>query len=364
METELRKCLLCKNPFCKKGCPSETDIARVNSLLRGGGIIEAGRILFENNPFSAITGAICPNYRFCAKSCVLAKMGKGVNFSKIERQVSKQFLGNANGADFAPKVLNGKSVCIIGGGPAGLSAAFFLRRKGFEVSVYEREQKLGGCLRYGIPDVRLDKSLIDKIVKILEEMGVVFNYPVTAGAVPPLPEKGNYIVVAAGAGVSKKLGIEGEDDNNIVIGALEYLKNPADGNVIIIGGGNVAVDCSIATQMAGGRATVCYRRGEADMRAGPHEISLARDLGAQFRFNMIPKRIAENGAVFTFDDGEIFCPADKVVIAVGQSADNSRFTAPNTEFIGDAAAGSTTTVTEAVASAKKLAEKLASNIMI
>jgi len=359
MENELKKCLLCPKPFCAT-CPAGTEVRRIIELVRAGKIEEAGAVLFDNNPLSAITGAVCPNHLYCKGACVLSKKGDAVDFSKVEREVSRQFL------EHVPKTTsraNGKKVLIAGSGPAGLSLSYYLAKAGFSVTIFEKEQKLGGMMRYGIPDFRLDKSLIDKVAERLKSMGVKFRTGMEVD-LDNLPKGYDITVLAIGAWVSRKLEIEGEQFS---IPGLEFLKhgNCKGGNVVVIGGGNVAVDCALTAVALGAAAVdVCYRKDESAMKAYPEEIALAKKKGVNFKFNMVPKRISEEKNVphvIVFDCfGKEECiRADHIIVAIGQTATKDGMLeaanlGKNVFAIGDAVTGPSTIV-QAVAQAKELA---------
>lgn len=344
MKNELQKCLQCKTVPCHV-CPANTDVTNVIALARLGKIHEAGQILFNNNPLSAITGLVCPNHLFCKGGCVLGIKGEPLDFGQIERAISLEYLDS-------PVVLDierfpDKKALIVGSGPAGIAMAHYLSRY-YHVTVYERESKFGGMLRYGIPDHRLDKTIIDKIVDIVRHNGVNFvaNKDVDLFN---LPASFDIIVLAIGAGLSKPLNIPGEE---FAMGSLEYLKNPTTHEkVIVIGAGNVSIDVATTAKKLGGDVTLCYRRERDKMRAYPQEIKHAEDMGVKFRFNMVPKEI--NQDTILFDNGVVMS-FDKLIIAIGQE---SQKYPENVYAVGDMVTG-TKTIVQAVASAKKLAKQI------
>lgn len=365
MESELEKCLMCKNPQCAK-CPAGTDVAKAIWLVRGGKPDEAGEMLFDNNPLSAITGAVCPNHLFCKGGCVLGRRGNAVDFGQIEREVSKRYLDIAKPVQLAG---NGKKVLVVGSGPAGLALAYYIKKGGFDVEVWERENKFGGMLRYGIPDFRLDKRLIDKVVSVLRRMGVQLNTGIKVD-LKKLPSGFDIIVLAIGAGVSRRLEIEGSEH---AIYALDYLKNPTTSKkFVVIGAGNVAIDCALtAAELGAESVNLCYRKDEAAMKAYPEELAYARDKGVVFNYFMVPKKIIAEGVLF---ENGTFMPADKIVVAIGQGAvnlddcpkvgctpngliqtDGFKTNVEDVYALGDAVTG-TSTIIQVVAQAKELAK--------
>jgi len=382
MEKELEKCLMCKKPLCEV-CPAGTPICRVIGLVRDGKIDEAGEVLFDNNPLTAITGAVCPNHLFCKGGCVLGRKRVAVDFACIEAEVSRRYLQNANAANnvFARSTCDEaipthKNVLVVGSGPAGIALAYYLNKVGFNVTVCEREEKFGGMLRYGIPDFRLDKSLIDKVIERVKSVGVTFkaNCPID---LKNLPSEFDIVVLAIGAGISRSLGIEGEE---LTVPALEYLKNPKRGeNVIVIGAGNVAIDCTLtAAELGAESVNLCYRRDETAMKAYPEELEHARSKGVVFNYFMVPKKVTHDGVTFDKQGEEIFMPADKVIVAIGQGAvdldmcgeynfectqnglvkaEEFKTNKPNVYALGDAVTG-TSTIVQVIGHAKQLAEML------
>jgi len=378
MKNELQKCLMCKNPLCA-ACPAGTEVRRVIGLVREGKTKEAGELLFDNNPLTAITGAVCPNHLFCKGACVLGRKGNAVDFGKIEREISEAYLEHVFARSEATKQSQTdpqKKVLIVGSGPAGIALSYYLNKAGLDVTVLEKEEQFGGMLRYGIPNFRLDKSLIDKIIGRLEKMGIEFlaNSPVD---LKNLPSEYDISVLAIGAGISRSLGIDGEQ---LTVPALEYLKNPKQSdNVIVIGAGNVAIDCALTAAELGAKSVnLCYRKDEAAMKAYPEELEYARNKGVVFNYFMVPKKVTKEGVTFDKQGEEVFMPADTVIVAIGQGAvdldlcgeygigctqngliktDKFKTNKENVFAIGDAVTG-TSTIIQVVGQAKELANYL------
>ncbi|MEZ4485125.1 MAG: NAD(P)-binding protein [Syntrophotaleaceae bacterium] len=169
---EARRCLQCKNPPCTKGCPNRTAVSDMIRLLLDGRMEEAGKMLFANNPLSVICASICPHERFCEGHCVLSRNSAPVQISDIEHYISS-YLDRY--VPLKPAVRRNGRIAIIGSGPSGLTVAFILAAKGYEVTIFESKDKIGGVLRYGIPDFRLPKDLLDKLKIRLLALGVKFR---------------------------------------------------------------------------------------------------------------------------------------------------------------------------------------------
>ena len=157
---EANRCLQCKNPQCVKGCPISTPIPEIIKLLKDNQLDEAGRKLFENNPLTTVCSLICNHEKQCEGHCVLGKKGVPVQFSTIEQYISRTY---APKMVKGPKEWNGMRVAIVGSGPAGITIAIILARYGYQVTIFEGKDEIGGVLRYGIPDFRLPKSVLDDI---------------------------------------------------------------------------------------------------------------------------------------------------------------------------------------------------------
>jgi len=227
----------------------------------------------------------------------------------------------------------GKSIGIIGAGPAGLALAYYMVAGGWRVTLFENN-KIGGMLNI---IHRMDIKRVMDFAKTLELMGVTHKREFDGAF--------DVVVAATGAGENNKLGIKGEE---LAVGALEYLACEPFVNVVVIGGGNVAIDCSLYSK---GRVVQCYRKGEELLKAYPRYIKAAKDAGVEFKFNKVPLEINENGVLF--QDGDFI--EGKVIIAIGQSV-----TLPDVKFdykIGDCVEG-TKTIVEAIESARNLSKVL------
>lgn len=300
---ENNRCLQCKNPFCEEGCPVNTPIKEVIGLLKENKIKKAGEILFENNPLSVITGLICPHEDFCQGHCILNKKGNPIQFGSIEHYVSNYYLNNLN---FKPEINSEKKVGIIGSGPAGLTMAIILARKGYDITIFEAHDKIGGVLRYGIPDFRLPEDILDRYHKLLIKMGVKIRPNTLIGPVLSLDDlfRDGYksVFVATGTWKPRKLDIKGESLGNVYY-AIDYLRNPSRHHlgekVCVIGGGNVALDSARTALRNGAKEVrVFYRRSEEEMPSSKSEIEYARFDGVKFVFNKTPQQIRDNCVYF------------------------------------------------------------------
>lgn len=225
--SEANRCLNCKKPVCQQGCPIHTPIPQVIQLFKQGKLTEAGQILFENNPLSAICALICNHEQQCAGHCVLGKKSTPVHFSSIENYISEMYLDRMTLPKPEPK---GKKVAVIGAGPAGIAAAITLAAQGYGVTIFEWHSQIGGIMRYGIPEFRLPKSLLERYQKMLEAMGIQIRLNTTIGTVLLIDNlfRDGYASVFIGTGAEKPrcLGIQGESLGNVHFG-LNYLANPA-----------------------------------------------------------------------------------------------------------------------------------------
>ena len=294
---EAEKCLLCKVPKCSSACAVKTDVPGVMKLYREGHKDEAAAILFKNNPFSVITSIVCDWHKNCLGHCVLNARKSPVRWHEIEYELSSEYIFRVH-----PEVGddNGKCVAIVGAGPAGITAALELRRKGCRVKLYDSNEFPGGILRYGIPEFRLDRRFIEEYDRLLDEAGVEFFGDTTVTSCKILREECDAVLVTAGAISPRKLDIPGEDNPNIVY-ALDYLKNPDNYNlgkrVIVVGGGNVTMDACRTANRKGHETQVCYRKGLENMPANTDEVKEAISEGIKFELFSVPTEIRGQKAI-------------------------------------------------------------------
>ena len=303
--TEASRCIECAKPGCVVDCPVGVKVKEVIALICAGDYLAAAAKLREDNSLPAITGRVCPQENQCEGGCIVGKKGQPVAIGNLERFIAdyERLSGKLGLPANAPAT--GKSVAIVGSGPAGLSAAGDLIQKGHRVRVFEALHELGGVLVYGIPEFRLPKNIVKGEVDNLRRMGVEFETNVVVGKSVTLDELMNdehydAVFVATGAGLPVFLGVPGEHFNG-VYSANEFLTrvnlmrayqmeeydepvyNCRDKDVIVVGGGNTAMDAVRTSRRLGARtATLVYRRSDAEMPARAEEVKHARQEGIEF----------------------------------------------------------------------------------
>ena len=335
--SEANRCLQCKKPMCQEGCPIHTPIPKAILAFRENRLMEAGRMLFENNPMSAVCSVVCDHEAQCAGHCVLGRKGSPVTFYHIERFVSEAYLDRMK-METAPK--NGRKTAVIGAGPAGITAAIELAKAGYDVTLFDDNDHIGGMLYYGIPDFRLPKTVLAKYQRVMEEMGIQFRPNTSFGEALRISDlfRDNYLSVFIGTGVwrPKTLGIKGESLANVHFG-VSYLANPSayelGERVAIIGMGNVAMDVARTALRHGAQQVTLYARSKR-IAASQHEMEYARLDGAEFAFGYAIQEITQEGPVFKiaeFDENDQvtgykpepeLVPADATILAVSQAPKN------------------------------------------
>ncbi|QEE31559.1 NAD(P)-dependent oxidoreductase [Malaciobacter canalis] len=321
-------CLDCKKPKCQKGCPVNTPIAEMIRLFLAGDIKIAGEKIFENNPLSIICSLVCPHEKHCEGHCVLNKKYTPVNVGGIENYISTYYM---NYKEFEKPKSNGHNIAIIGSGPAGISLAMILALKGYEITMYEGHDKIGGVLRYGIPDFRLDKSILDELLLKLKKIGVKIRPNTLIGKNITIDElfRDGYKAVFIGTGVwtPKKLGLKGETLGNVHF-AIDYLKSPKAYNlgkkVVIVGAGNVAMDVARTAIRNGSReVSIMYRKGFEQMSAEKLEVEYAKIDGVKFNLYKLPLEFTSKGIKYLSTDEENpniegFEEADSILVSISQ----------------------------------------------
>ena len=336
---DAERCLQCKNPRCSSGCPVHTPVRDAIRLLLDSKIEQAGKLLFENNPLSLICCHVCPQENQCEGHCVLGKKGTPVHISAIERYISDYYL---NIYHPTPSKRTKGKIAIIGSGPAGLTIAFHLIKKDYDITIFEGNDQIGGVLRYGIPEFRLPKNTLEKLLDVLIASGVRVRPNTSIGtnlSVDDLFSDG-YKAIFMGTGVWRpyKMGIKGESLGNVHY-AIEYLKNPdvyrLGRRVAIIGAGNVAMDVARTVLRHGSKEVyVIYHLDEADITARDIEVRYTKIDGAYFIFKKYTMEFVDDGIILADseitenDDGyriaepvkgteELF-EVDSAIVAIGQ----------------------------------------------
>ena len=330
---EANRCLNCKKPMCQQGCPVHTPIPQVIQLFKENRLMEAGEILFNNNPMSAVCSIVCNHEKQCAGNCIRGRKDTPVHFSSIENYISEMYLDRMKVVKPAPK---DKKVAVIGCGPAGMTVAITLAMQGYPVTIFEWKGKIGGLLQYGIPEFRLHKGLLDIYQERMEEMGITIRTNTTIGSVLMINElfRDGYasIFIGTGAELPRTLGIEGESLGNVLFG-LNYLANPKGHKlgerIAVIGMGNAAMDVARTALRNGTRYVKMYARSK-HVTASSHEIQYAELDGAEFVYGMQIQKITEKGPVFKrsiFDENDnvigcedelILEEADSTIISISQ----------------------------------------------
>ena len=262
---EANRCLQCKNPRCRMlGCPIQTNIPEVVRLFKENRMMEAAEILFENNPLSVVCSLVCNHENQCEGHCVRGIKGEPVHFSSIENYISDSCFERL---DLSCAPSNGMKVGVVGAGPAGITIAIILARRGYKVTVFETREKIGGILRYGIPEFRLPKSILDRYYRRMRDMGILFRPNFELGGstgIQDLFDDGyRSVFVGTGAWKPRKLGVPGETFGHVFY-AINYLNNPdvyeLGDKVAIIGAGNAAMDVARTAIRHGSKDVTVYVR--------------------------------------------------------------------------------------------------------
>jgi len=309
--SEARRCLQCKNRACVAGCPVGVSIPEFIDALACGDLPRSAQILRGDNALPAVCGRVCPQESQCEALCVRGIKGEAVAIGYLERYVADWAMNHPDQLlrEKAPKV-SGKSVVVVGCGPAGLTAAGELARLGHAVTIFEALHDTGGVLRYGIPEFRLPKEIIDREVALLSELGVTIECNIIIGktlTVAQLRDEFDAVFIANGAGLPTMMNIPGENlkgvyaanefltrVNLMEAGRREDSSTPIikRREVAVIGGGNTAMDCvRTARRLGAERAMIVYRRGELEMPARAEEIKHAKEEGVEFVMLTAPTAI-------------------------------------------------------------------------
>lgn len=315
---EASRCLNCKNAKCIAGCPVAIDIPGFIIELQNGNVEEAFKIIAQYSALPAICGRVCPQEIQCEARCIRGIKGDPVSIGKLERFVA-DWARVHNISPDKPKENNGRKVAVIGSGPASLTCAGELAKRGYDVSIFEALHEAGGVLVYGIPEFRLPKEMVVKAeIENVKALGVKIETNVIIGkstTIDELMDEEGFeaVFIGSGAGLPKFMGIPGENANG-VFSANEYLTRSnlmkafdesydtpiiAGKKVAVVGGGNVAMDAARTALRLGAEVYVVYRRSEAELPARIEEVHHAKEEGIIFKLLTNPKEILvnENGWV-------------------------------------------------------------------
>jgi len=282
---------------CKRACPTNQDAQGYIGLISAGKDRDAMALIMRDNPLPMSIGRVCPHP--CESACRRQLADEPISICHLKRYAADK------NTDYIPECAEdtGKRVAVVGAGPAGLSAAYFLRLKGHKVTVFEAQEKAGGMLRYGIPAYRLPKDVLDKEIERIEKMGAEFKYGQKLGkdiSLSSLKKEYDAVFLAVGAWKSSSLGCDGEDHPN-VLGGIDFLYKAANGEevklgkrVAVVGGGNTAIDAARTARRLGAEdVTLIYRRTRAEMPAEKIEIEEAQEEGVNFKFLAVPIAVCD-----------------------------------------------------------------------
>lgn len=330
---EAKRCLNCKKPMCRTGCPINTPIPQMIQQFLNGGINEAGKMVFENNPLSIVCSLVCDHEAQCEGHCIRGIKESPVHISSIENYISSNYFDKM---EIERQERKNKRAAVIGSGPAGITIAIMLATRGYDVTIFESRENIGGVLRYGIPEFRLPKTILDKYRKKMTELGIRFRPNTTIGGAISVDDlfRDGYLAVFIGTGVWRPnaLHIKGESLGNVHF-AIDYLVNPdsydVGEKVAIIGAGNSAMDVARTCLRKGAREVTVYTHSDK-VRASVREVEYAEIDGVQFEYCKSPVELTENGPIFADvvvnekgekmeqPDSARLYPADTTFIAVSQ----------------------------------------------
>ncbi|NPE31127.1 NADPH-dependent glutamate synthase [Methanococcoides sp. SA1] len=307
---EAERCLECKNPKCVEGCPVNIDIPGFISKIKEGDFQEAIAIIKSTNTLPAVCGRVCPQEEQCEKLCILGKKSEPIAIGRLERICAdREREVGVKDPVVAPST--GKTVAIVGSGPAGLTAASDLAKAGHSVTIFEALHEAGGVLIYGIPEFRLPKAIVKEEVDYIRKLGADIKMDYVIGRIltlDQLTDRFDAVFLGTGAGLPKFMEIEGENLNGVYsanefltrVNLMKAYNNSFDtpikrgSNVIVVGGGNVAMDAArSALRLGADEVSIVYRRSDEELPARREEIEHAKEEGIVFRLLTNPVRIIE-----------------------------------------------------------------------
>ena len=305
---QAHRCLDCGNPYCEWKCPVHNYIPDWLKLVNEGNIIEAAELCHSTNSLPEVCGRVCPQDRLCEGACTLNDGFGAVTIGSTEKYITEKAFEMGWKPDMSYRTWTSKKVAIVGSGPAGIACADILTRSGIHSHVYDKNQEIGGLLTFGIPEFKLEKKVVRRRRKILEEMGVEFFLGKEIGKDIPfqkLYEDYDAVFLAMGTYTSLEGGFEGEKLPG-VFKAIDYLISNTNNllniedktnnfidlknkDVIVLGGGDTAMDCNRTAIRQGAKSVTClYRRDEQNMPGSKREVQNAREEGVDFKFNIQP----------------------------------------------------------------------------
>jgi len=309
--TQSDRCIQCGDPFCLNKCPLHNYIPQWLKSIAEKDLEFAFKLSNEPSPFPEVMGRVCPHDRLCEGDCTLNDGHGAITIGSVETHINEAGFKAGLTPDF-PGITTDKKVAVIGSGPAGLSVATYLLRSGIAVTMYERSDRAGGLLTYGIPNFKLDKKVVDRRIKLLEDAGLKLELNCEVGKDIDFEDIANShdaMFIGIGATKSKQAAIAGEGASN-VYKAIDYLTNIQrknfklsyekkfdfkDLNVVVIGGGDTAMDCVRTAKREGAKNVTClYRRDEHNMPGSKKEFKNAMEEGVNFTFLVSPKEIVLN----------------------------------------------------------------------
>lgn len=330
---EAKRCLNCKKPRCQEGCPIHTPIPVMIQMLLQGEMPEAAEMVFANNPLSVICSLVCDHEKQCEGHCVKGIKGEPVHISSIENYISDTCFDRMK-LEQLPK--NGKRIAVVGAGPAGITIAILMACRGYKVTIFEVKEKIGGIMRYGIPEFRLPKSILDRYYVKMKELGILFRPNFALGGSTGVEDllRDGYHAVFIGTGTWRpyQLHIPGETFGNVHYG-INYLNNPdvydLGDRVLVIGAGNAAMDVARTAIRKGSRHVTVYSITEVPA-ASPKEVEYAKLDGVEFEYLQTAIEIGDEGAIICdvewTEDGKLvkkeetarLVPADSIIISISQ----------------------------------------------
>ena len=329
---EAQRCLLCLDAPCSAACPAGTDPARFIRSVRFRNLKGAAETIRENNAIGGVCARVCPTERYCQQACSRCGIDRPIDIGGIQRFVTD--FEETVGMEILKKgAANGKKIGIIGSGPSGLQAAAALLGLGYEVHIYEKSEKAGGYLRYGIPEYRLPERVVDREIEKIEKMGAEFHCGTDIGTdctMDELKEMYDAVLVAAGASVGKWLPMfEGNDRTETAVEFLARVKEKGGkeevpDHVVVIGGGDVAMDAATTLKRLGAKRVTDVAYEElCEFLASEKELEGARQAGVTIIDGYIPEQVDGNTVTFKHRhmDARLCLGADKIILAVGQKPD-------------------------------------------